>query len=223
MDPTDASAPDSNASDEHQEARTLLPWYVTGRLSAQERDRIDAHLLTCVSCRTEAQSEARLRRAVASLSFDLERGLVRQAAKLGGAARGRAGPSLPPWLDLSPLWGWIRQAPGHGAGLAVPLGAGLALGVLMMSASPRQAAYHALGAPPPAAAGNLIVMFRPEATTRQVREALDAAQARIVDGPTVTGAYVLHVDIAQRATGLARLKAGGAVTLAEPLDPGAGR
>jgi hypothetical protein len=52
-----------------------------------------------------------------------------------------------------------------------------------------------------------------------VQEILLAQGARVVDGPTVTGAYVLEVPDANQAQTLSALKAYPVVQLAEPLTP----
>jgi hypothetical protein len=50
-----------------------------------------------------------------------------------------------------------------------------------------------------------------------MRAALQGSGARIVDGPTVTGAYLLTVPPAQAAPALQRLRAAPAVEMAESL------
>ena len=65
--------------------------------------------------------------------------------------------------------------------------------------------------------------FRPEASERELRQALQDSDARLVDGPTVTGAYLLHVPAAQQAEALRHLRAHAAVVLAESLETGSPR
>jgi hypothetical protein len=76
--------------------------------------------------------------------------------------------------------------------------------------------YITLGARP-AALGNLVVSFEPGTPERELRRILQVSGARIVDGPTDVGAYVLSVPAAQAEPALQRLRAEPAVTLAEPL------
>ena len=54
--------------------------------------------------------------------------------------------------------------------------------------------YHALGAGTPLRSANVVVLFESESREKDMRAALDAADARLVDGPTETGAYFLFVD-----------------------------
>jgi hypothetical protein len=61
-------------------------------------------------------------------------------------------------------------------------------------------------------------MFRADATVDDVRKALRAANASIVDGPTAADAYLLHVPERRRDQSLARLRADDDVQMAEPID-----
>jgi superfamily II RNA helicase len=61
-------------------------------------------------------------------------------------------------------------------------------------------------------------MFRPDTTERDLRAALVADQARLVDGPTAAGAYVLSVPGARRAAILTALRRRSGVVMAEPID-----
>lgn len=38
---------------EHQDVFLLLPWYVNGSIAGDERDRVEAHLAECATCRQE--------------------------------------------------------------------------------------------------------------------------------------------------------------------------
>lgn len=76
--------------------------------------------------------------------------------------------------------------------------------------------YRALGSGA-VAAPDVVVMFQPEARLADVQRVLQASGARIVDGPTVTGAYLVDVEAARMPQLLAVLRADPAVRLAEPL------
>jgi hypothetical protein len=67
----------------------------------------------------------------------------------------------------------------------------------------------------------MIVIFRPDVTEAEMRGALRAANARLVDGPTAADAYVLTTPAAQRSAALALLKARHEIVLAEPMDAAA--
>lgn len=97
------------------------------------------------------------------------------------------------------------------------------LGVLLWPAVGGQSAderatpvYRALGSGA-VAAPDVVVMFQPEARLADVQRVLQASGARIVDGPTVTGAYLVDVEAARIPQLLVVLRADPAVRLAEPL------
>ncbi len=54
--------------DPHTAAQTLLPWYATQRLDADDLAFVEAHLAGCASCRAELAVEAQLRALQAQAS-----------------------------------------------------------------------------------------------------------------------------------------------------------
>ena len=74
------------------------------------------------------------------------------------------------------------------------------------------------GAAPAAAPANAIVMFRADAPERDLRGALLAGGARLVDGPTAEGVYKVHVPSASRGALLTALRQRAGVVMAEPID-----
>jgi hypothetical protein len=78
--------------------------------------------------------------------------------------------------------------------------------------------YRALGSAPAPMAANVIIMFRDATTQEDVRDALSSVGGSIVGGPTAAGAYLIHVDPAQRPAALAKLQADDDVELAQPVD-----
>ena len=59
--------------------------------------------------------------------------------------------------------------------------------------------------------GKLVVVFKPATTEREMRRILQANGARVVDGPTVTDAYVLALPASQANAALDRMRAEPAV------------
>jgi hypothetical protein len=108
---------------------------------------------------------------------------------------------------------WLRWA------VAAQWVAIIGLGALLLRPDADPAAYRTLGAGA-AARGNLVVVFQPSTSERELRHILQAQNARVVDGPTVTDAYLLNVPAASRAQALQALRAESAVKLVEPLDGG---
>ncbi|HEX3406202.1 MAG TPA: zf-HC2 domain-containing protein [Caulobacteraceae bacterium] len=202
---------------EHQATRLLLPWYATDRLDAADRARVETHLESCALCRAELKQELRLKADVADLPLDVDHGWAEMLARLNGTSPHPPG-SAARLTRLGEAWraggAWL------GWGVAATLIAGIALTVY--APRPAQPAlYHALAASPASRPGDIVVMFRPDATEAQLREALTASGARIVDGPTPADAYVLSTPLPAREAALAALRARRAVLAAEPIDQGA--
>ena len=82
--------------------------------------------------------------------------------------------------------------------------------------------YHTLSAPRTATPGQIVVLFKPDTTEQQVRVILSAQNARVVDGPTAAGAYVLHVE-GKPAPALNALRQSSQIVLAEPIEGASGR
>jgi cysteine synthase len=90
------------------------------------------------------------------------------------------------------------------------------LAVMLVRPDTNAGAYRALGAAQ-RAAGDAVVVFQPDTTEREMRRILQASGARVVDGPTVTSAYVIALPETQAPAALAHLRAEPAITLAQPL------
>lgn len=195
-------------SAEHDELSELLPWFVTGRLSAEETARVEAHLADCAECQAEVAFEKRLTSEVARLPIDVERGWAQMRGRI------EANDDAPPARNGGGRATWL------GWGLAATFA--IVAGVSWLPQTQTQApapAYAALGAAAAAdASGNVVVVFHPDTTERQLRAVLKAGEARIVDGPTAAGGYVLHVAEARKAAALKVLRAQDRVVLAEPIE-----
>ncbi|HET9161658.1 MAG TPA: hypothetical protein VFN88_13690, partial [Caulobacteraceae bacterium] len=63
----------------------------------------------------------------------------------------------------------------------------------------------------------MVVLFKPDTTEQQMRVILSAQSARLVDGPTAAGAYVVRVDDGDPAVAIKALRESSQVVLAEPL------
>jgi anti-sigma factor RsiW len=192
--------------DPHAQTQRLLPWYVTGALEAEEAARVESHLLECPECREDVEIEKALARQVRDMPCDVERGWATLKTRI---EEGKSAPRRPALLCRRIPIGWAVAAQAASLAILVPL--------LTFAPLKPQLLYRTLGGPPAATAGNLIVVFRPDASEATLRAILTRNQARIVDGPTASDAYVLHVDPARHAAVLARLKLDPAVSLAEPL------
>jgi anti-sigma factor RsiW len=197
----------------HDEAEELLPWYVTGQLDPADRARVEKHLYSCASCRQQLGIERRLIDEFQSMTPEVDSGWARLKARIE-PTRPRQTPPAPRPSFLADLRALIARP--AVAALAAAQLAVLAFGGWIVTLS--QPAYHVLGSAPAPASANMIVMFRADATEEDVRDALKAAGASIVGGPTSADAYLLHVDPRRRQMALNRLQANDYVQLAEPVD-----
>lgn len=145
-----------------------------------------------------------------------------QSAQHAGARPPQPAPVRDSWLHvLAARWrgfwsgggAWMPWALA-GQGLLI---AGLAFQLMPGDTQDYRALSNGGNAVAPAA-GNVVVLFRADAQLGQVQQILQAHGARVVDGPTVTGAYVLDVPDAAEAQVLAALKTYPVVQLAEPLN-----
>jgi len=195
-------------SDPHRAAQALLPWYGNSTLDAEERIWLEAHLGECPRCQADVEFQRHLQTLPA-------------AVPAGAADRGwlalRARLDAKPAADIRPATkasGWA----GRWLPLALGLQAVLVLVLATVWLAPQQSAeYRTLGSAASVTTANALVVFRPEATEAAIRQALRAADARIVGGPTVTDAWLLRLP--DRGAGsLARLRAEPAVARIESLE-----
>ena len=200
----------------HDEVQELLGSYVAQRLPEAQAEAVRAHLAECDDCRSDLALEWRLRAAAPPepQGLDPERAFARLAARLPEPARQRAAPPglgerLKHWLGGGA--GWMPYALAGQSALLV------LLGVRLLAADPVPQQFHALSSGAPPGSANLVLMFRADATALQVERALRAGGARVIDGPTVTGAYLLQVR-GDEQSALASLRANPAVQLAEPMS-----
>lgn len=197
--------------DRHAEVQLLLPWYVSGRLDAGEHARVEAHLRDCAECQAELRQEQQLDLVVGALQLDVEHDWadMRRRLRPTPSWRGRFAAMLRGAVTPERLV-WAV-----GAQVAVVLAA-----TTLLVISQRPAEYHTLGSAQPAPVGDVLVVFRPETPEATLRGILTASGARLVDGPTSAGAYVLAVPPDARAATLVTLRGRHEVLMAEPIDAG---
>ena len=212
---------------EHQAVQLLLPWHGNAMLSASEAARVEAHVAGCARCQADLAWQARLRLASTSAGAatlqspagGFDRRWMALRAKLGvdePASRPQvAAPDRPSRRALSFGWSFVLAAQ---AGLIVSL----VLAVSWPLLSARVEPYRGLGAGTSSAAANAIIVFRADSTEAQIRAALRAGGARLVGGPTVSDAYLLHLRTTDQTT-LTRLRAQAGVVRVESLEAEATR
>jgi hypothetical protein len=210
--------------DEHDIVQLLLPWYDGGSLDAAEAARVAAHLGACARCQADMAWQRRLREAAPQAPSpaealdtpaDADRGWAALRGRIdadAASARRRLNKPLPRARAASPWWGAWRWVVALQSAVIVGLAA------VLVAPLPRDDAYHALGSASRASDASIVVVFRPDASELQIRQALRDSEARLVDGPTVTGAYLLSTAPARHAAAIERLRGQSAVLRVESLE-----
>lgn len=202
--------PPAPFDDPHREVRELLPWYVTGQLGEPDRARVAAHLACCADCRDELAAERAIGAEVAGMPLDVELGWLRMSRALDQAERPRRLPAS--------LMRLIADRP-RSAMLLIAAQFVLLIAAIAFLPSVRQPGdYRVLASSAAKAHGDILVMFAPDAPAADVAALLAASGARIVDGPTTAGAFLLTTPAGAQATALASLRGSRRVTLAEPVE-----
>ena len=202
----------------HRAADEMLPWFVNGTLQGDENTAVEKHLRECARCRREVELLRQLQLVCAAdeTALDAAPSFQRLQERIAGRRRlgalvDRVRGVLRPW-QRAPVWAkWAIAA--EFAGIVM-----LAVRV-NMPVSESAGPFQTLGAPAGHAIrlGTVAVVFAPDVTESELRRIVQAAGARVVDGPTESAAYVLEVPAGRRDATLAALRAEPAVVLAQPL------
>lgn len=200
----------------HQETQELLPWFVLGTLNEEETALVQEHLLGCPHCQADLAMQRKVQAVTLPMQadVDVERALAKLRPQLQVQAGVNKAPGLGQWFAS------LRAASGRfwmPGVMGLQTAALACLCIVVWQSQPVNNDYHGLGAKAPAS-GNLVVMFKPQTSEQEMRRILRAGDARVVDGPTVTGAYVLSVGQPARAGMLNALRHEPAVIMAESLE-----
>jgi Putative zinc-finger len=173
----------------HSRAFELLPWLANGSLAAAERDAVEQHVRSCLSCHRELKEQQRLRvavRAQPTIHLSAQTGYERLTRALGGE------PLLPEPRRVRPLDRFVRFATVAAAGLAV------AAILLWIVPSPRgtgnTAAYETLATEQAHVTGDLDVVFVHSITAAEMQALLTEIGASIAGGPSEAGRYTIRLD-----------------------------
>ncbi len=198
----------------HERTEQLLPWYAKGTLNEADTALVELHLAECAECCEELMSERALAGAIGGLPLESAQGWDAVAKRLG---------QHPQRASRREPGAWFSQRVSAGRAMGGAMAAASVAAVLAISLTQRAPAdqtYTALGSPRGETAGNAVVMFAPDTSERQLRELLTGANARVVDGPTAAGGYVLQLAASNRDAALGTLRRSTKVVMAEPIDSG---
>lgn len=198
--------------DQHRQTQSNLPWYVTGQLNERERGQVEEHLATCACCREELESERELAESVASLPLSTDAGWAELRRRMNSSPRQNRLASQP--IRTSRTF----QRMGRIGWLLVAQAVAVAAFVYTLVPSGEPAPYRTLSAPAASEAANAIIIFRPGVSEAELRQTLTENGARIVDGPTASGAFALRVPEDRRQAVIGNLQQDSTVALAQPIE-----
>lgn len=189
----------------------LLPWYLSGTLAESEQQDVTGHLAGCAACRAELAALTRDRhlvREALSASAGPSRDLRMEVlSRISGASPGGR-PAAPQTAVSRRAWGtrpvWLAGMALAASLIIVQFAAILRLAQVPTVQPP--VLTRGLGAP----TTRLELLVDPGATEAALTVFLRSLHARIVDGPSADGAYVVELataDPGQIAADLARARA----------------
>jgi hypothetical protein len=217
--------PENRGERAHQRIWDLLPWYANGTLPSEEQRAVEDHLAACSRCREEVAVCHATREALAEAGEVAPSPHPVQLARLlskiddleSGQGRGRR-----PFLAA--LRAFLVPTNPMRALLAVQLAiTALLVGLLLWQQRQPQtlALYRTLSASeaPRGDAARVRVLFKENATEKEIREILLRVQGEIVGGPSAFGAYTIEVPTGGETPGalLAHLRSQPQVRFAEPM------
>jgi hypothetical protein len=216
------------------EAARLLPWYLTGRLAADESARVAQHVEHCATCRDDLLGQRTLRervRAEATVEMAPQAGLAATLARIDELDRelDRSGGEAPRASVQRAAGGQLAGSARRPLRLTQWLAAavvvqaiGLALVGRALLAHQQPAAvarYQTLASAEPAVQGAAIrAVFAKSMTTEALRTLLRAQHLGIVAGPSEAGVFTLGLEAggASAEAALRGLRADPMVEFAEP-------
>ena len=176
------------------EEELLLPWYVSGQLSPEERAKVDKALTQSPALRLALDEERRLQAAVATAPLPIPADVDPDELLAAAASERRT---------AKPAGNWLKPALAAAVLVAVVEGAAL---VWLAPVS----TYRTASAPAPkivVVSTRYAVQFVEDASVAAIRAALSEAELGIVRGPMPDGAYILETSQGEQA--LERLKRSG--------------
>jgi hypothetical protein len=225
----------SSAACGQQEISALLPWYVNGTIGEQDRQRVDAHLNLCPSCRGDLVRERLICRSMTvetAVEHMPAASLKRLQARLDGVSAAPA--DAEPQTD-TPTHVSSAQKPRRSAAWQAAMAASIAVAVVALSllaadrwlqfrARTSAPSYYTVTTSAARAPGEVIrAVFSPTITLAELQAILDETHLRIVSGPTEAGVYSLAAKSGRPvSSSLALLRSNSNVRFAESTLPSSG-
>ncbi|MGA2564940.1 MAG: zf-HC2 domain-containing protein [Steroidobacteraceae bacterium] len=217
---------DSRCADE---AARLLPWYVAGRLGANDSGRVAQHLEHCAICRDDVLHERSVRtllKSESSLEYAPQPGLAKTLARIDefereGATlpRSAAHPAPRPVRRFGAVH-WLSAAAAVQAIALSIVGATLFHHSVATQREPRYVTMSSSAAPV-ASVSRIRVVFSPDMSLGALQSLLAHNALTIIHGPSAAGAYTLTFTDARAASQpvdpvIAALRSDARVMFVEP-------
>jgi hypothetical protein len=228
----------------HARAELLIPWLANGSLPAEAEPAVREHIASCPKCHEDYEEQQRVcegMRAEGPLVFAAESSYQKLLTQVQNAEIPAEAPAEPaelhhpvpaalhhpapaarPFRQATPVVRWLAAAVVLQA-FAIGLGAW----VWHSSDVGRDAGYTTLTSTAPSYDSGLRVrvLFSPDLSVGALQGVLQAAGARIIDGPADGNVYTLGFarppeSRAALATRIAALRSNPAILFAEPVQDG---
>jgi hypothetical protein len=184
----------------HEQVSQLLPWYINESLTKDEHALVEAHLQHCQHCQQALANEHVLlnigEQNIAIPNVDAAFEKMMSRIEPSSAIATKEVSNVPHryvdfvnWIRTK----WLLPVSIPMGWLVLPQFAVLLIAVLAMTDLLKyEPNYQALSNSDPNSS-NVVIVFKSKANLTEVTGALQRFDARIVDGPTVTNAYLLQV------------------------------
>jgi len=198
--------PENNNMSERTEIESLLPWYVTGKLSKSETEKVDQYLAAHpgMSMQLDLIEQEKLETTLINeaIATPSATSIDRLMARLDEEFGPEQSPDETSWLQS--IWRDIAgafqmpviQFAGAAAAVLIIVQA-ISLGVLLNSNTPGSATYTTASGPEsPATSGTvMLVTFKQSATAERISKLLEETNGSIVKGPLAGGFYHVQFNI----------------------------
>jgi len=193
----------------------ILPWYVNGTLSNEERQSVEHHLARCAVCREETALLQQIADALHAVSPTPSNDLyARTVARVQPQGWRRFVPSLRQLVIPVPVYARVA--------LVAQLVVIVALAAVLV---PRDVLPTLSEGPRhPSPGVQVQVIFSTGATAGEIQTVLTSLKARVVDGPTPLGVYSVVIPVGSGASvsttddALRKLRASPLIKFADVLE-----
>jgi anti-sigma factor RsiW len=202
----------------HRAAEALMPWRLNGTLTPTEKRRLDAHLHECEPCRVEFERQRNLgtlyrEAAAAGPDADSQNAFARLAARLDAEAP-------PPARRAVPTFALRLVTALQFCAIAALIWTLWLVRPDIVGSDEATATYRGLAATASTTRADAVVFFADDAAEVEIRRVLRQTAARIVDGPTAAGAYLLQFKRGASDSTVAELRRERIVVRVESLSAG---